>query len=75
MKSFRNYTLMLFILMVCVVFTGCAYQTKRHHSSSVYEYLYSDKEGHVETPGIPLLSLPLQLVLPSSRKLRADIIL
>ena len=61
MKSLRNYTLMLFVLMVCVAFTGCAFQTQRHHSSSVFEYLYSDKEGHIETPGIPLLSLPLRV--------------
>ncbi|MDH4027695.1 MAG: rhombotarget lipoprotein [Nitrospirota bacterium] len=61
MKSFRNYALILFILLVCIAFVGCAYQTKRHHSSSVYEYLYSDKEGHIETPGVPLLSLPLRV--------------
>jgi len=61
MKSLRNYSLMLIILLVSVAFIGCAYQSKRHHSSSVYEYLYSDKEGHIETPGIPVLSLPLRV--------------
>ncbi|UCD78710.1 MAG: rhombotarget lipoprotein [Desulfobacterales bacterium] len=61
MKSFRNYSLMLLILLVCVAFMGCAHQTKRHHSSSVYEYLYSDKEGHIESPSIPILSLPLRV--------------
>lgn len=61
MNLFRNYTPMLFIIIFCIAFTGCAYQTKRHHSSSVYEYLYSDKKGYVETPGIPLLSLPLRV--------------
>jgi rhombotail lipoprotein len=52
---------MLFALLTCIVFAGCVYQTKMHHSSSVYEYLYSDIEGHIETPGIPLLSLPLRV--------------
>lgn len=52
---------MSFALLACIIFAGCAYQTKRHHSSSVYEYLYSDKKGHIETPGIPLLSLPLRV--------------
>lgn len=52
---------MLFVLMVCIAFNGCVYQTKMHHSSSVYEYLYSDEEGHVENPGIPSLSLPLRV--------------
>ena len=61
MKSIREYSLMLFILLVCVSFMGCAYQTKRHYSSSVYEYLYSDKEGHIEDPSIPILSLPLRV--------------
>jgi len=61
MKSLRNYSLMLIILLVSVAFIGCAYPSKRHHSSSVYEYLYSDKEGHIETPGIPVLSLPLRV--------------
>lgn len=61
MKSCGKCTLMLFTLLTCIVFAGCAYQTKKHHSSSVYEYLYSDMEGHIETPGIPLLSLPLRV--------------
>ena len=48
-------------LLACIALVGCAYQSKRHRSSSVYEYLYSDKENHIETPGIPVLSLPLRV--------------
>lgn len=64
MKSFKSYTGMLFILIFCIAFIGCANltkSTKKHYSSSVYKYLYSDKKGHIETPGIPLLSLPLRV--------------
>lgn len=61
MKSFRNSVFMLFVLMSCITFVGCAHQEKRHYSSSVYEYLYSDKKDHIETPGIPVLSLPLRV--------------
>jgi len=62
MESLKNYVLMLSVLIACTTVTGCAYlEIKRHHSSSVFEYLYSDKEGHIETPGIPLLSLPLRV--------------
>jgi len=61
MKSLRDYSRMLFILSVCIAFMGCAYQTQRHHSSSVYEYLYSDKKDHIESPSIPVLSLPLRV--------------
>jgi rhombotail lipoprotein len=61
MKSLKNCALMLFALLIFIAFTGCAHQAKRHNSSSVYEYLYSDKEGYIETPGTPLLSLPLRV--------------
>ncbi len=61
MKSFRNCTLILFVLIFSIAFSGCAHRSKSHNSSSVYDYLYSDKVGHIETPGIPLLSLPLRV--------------
>jgi len=61
MKSVKRIALILSILVACSAFTGCASQTQRHHSSSVFEYLYPDQAGHVETPGIPLLSLPLRV--------------
>jgi len=61
MKSCRYYSAVVFVLLVGVALLGCAYQTSRHHSSSVYEYLYSDKEGHIETPSIPILSLPTRV--------------
>lgn len=61
MISLRNWALMTFTLLVCIALTGCAFQTRKHNSSSVYDYLYSDEEGHIETPGIPLLSLPVRV--------------
>ena len=33
----------------------------RHHSSNLYAYLYSDQKEHVDTPTVPVLSLPLRV--------------
>ena len=33
----------------------------RHHSSNLYAYLYSGQREHLDTPGIPTLSLPLRV--------------
>ncbi|MBI4825716.1 MAG: rhombotarget lipoprotein [Nitrospirae bacterium] len=57
----KKYGLVLFALIGCVALIGCAAQRKNHHSSSAFQYLYPDKEGYIDTPGIPLLSLPLRV--------------
>ena len=61
METLKNCGLILVALVVSVAFTGCGHQMKRHHSSSVYDYLYPEKEGYIEIPGIPRLSLPLRV--------------
>lgn len=61
MKALRNCGIMLISLVVSAAFTGCVPSFDRHYSSSVYEYLYPDKEGYIETAGIPRLSLPLRV--------------
>jgi rhombotail lipoprotein len=33
----------------------------RHYASSLYDYLYPNQANHVETPTIPVLSLPLRV--------------
>ena len=32
-----------------------------HRASSLYSYLYSDQKGHIDTPTVPVLSLPLRV--------------
>lgn len=33
----------------------------QHYASSLYAYLYSDQKSHVDTPTVPVLSLPLRV--------------
>ncbi|MBU0483750.1 MAG: rhombotarget lipoprotein [Proteobacteria bacterium] len=47
-------------LVLLFIVTGCAFSTK-HYSSSVVQYLYPKKEGVIETPTIPNLTLPLRV--------------
>lgn len=47
------------VALICSV-TGCA-TVSSHHSSSVVQYLYPDQKDPIETPAIPLLSLPLKV--------------
>jgi rhombotail lipoprotein len=59
----RNIIVILATASVFVALTGCGYYFKqqRHHNSSVFQYLYPDREGYIETPGIPRLALPLKV--------------
>jgi rhombotail lipoprotein len=41
--------------------TSCAISRSKHYSSNVVQYLYPNIQEHVETPQIPLLSLPLKV--------------
>ena len=61
MKSLRKDFLILCSLIIYILLIGCATQRKNHYSSSVYQYLYPDKEDFVETSRIPTLSLPLRV--------------
>jgi rhombotail lipoprotein len=65
MKS-RKSTLIKTIAATCLasLAAGCAmfYSTNdRHHNSSVVAYLYPNQSDHVDSPAIPVLSLPLKV--------------
>lgn len=60
MRSLKN-NLIIFIIIVCITLMGCFHQSATHYSSSVFQYLYPDKNEYIETPGTPLLSLPLRV--------------
>jgi rhombotail lipoprotein len=47
-------------LAAFVVLTGCAARTTRH-ATSVVNYLYPERRDVVETPTVPVLSLPLRV--------------
>ena len=61
MRSSMKYGLIVLILAACSTLTGCFHQSAAHYSSSVFQYLYPDKSEYIETPGTPLLSLPLRI--------------
>src|SRR5438309_5663945 len=69
-KSFIIATLALGVLAV----VGCAsvIHPRNHRATSLYQYLYSNEESHVDKPTIPTLSLPLRVgvafVPPDSEK-------
>ncbi|MEN8135223.1 MAG: rhombotarget lipoprotein [Thermodesulfobacteriota bacterium] len=66
----KPISLILITLSLLIIFTSCAFKT-RHTSSSVVDYLYPDKEGVIETPSIPRLTLPLKVgvaFVPESRR-------
>jgi len=47
-----------------LVVVGCdtiGTRTTEHHASSLYTYLYPDQKNHIDTPTIPVLSLPLRV--------------
>ena len=49
---------------VALLATGCeTFNDVRtqHQASSLYAYLYPDKDNHIDTPTIPVLSLPLRV--------------
>lgn len=50
----------LILLLSAFLLSGCGAST-RQHSSSVVQYLYPNETGHVETPAIPRLALPLRV--------------
>ncbi len=59
-----KYSKLSFTLLIAAfVFgaaTGC-FTTSRHHSSSVVKFLYPNQKEPIETPHVPILSLPLNV--------------
>ncbi|WP_319576556.1 rhombotarget lipoprotein [uncultured Desulfobacter sp.] len=61
MNFWNIFKLILLLIATIILTTGCGIQTKQHRSSSVVQYLYPDRQNHVEVPGIPRLALPLRV--------------
>ena len=61
MKLLKILILILLSIYVYGFLAGCATHKSRHHSTSVVQYLYPNQKQHIETPKIPLLSLPLRV--------------
>ncbi|RKZ43441.1 MAG: rhombotarget lipoprotein [Gammaproteobacteria bacterium] len=60
MKSSKILPIILWCLLIGNLLIGCSTSPK-HYSSSVVQYLYPNQKQFVETPTIPLLSLPLRI--------------
>ncbi len=61
MRPCRYAISFLFTITLCLL-TGCGTMSRStHHASSVVQYLYPGKSEHIESPTIPLLSLPLRV--------------
>lgn len=60
MRMPRTVIIILSTVMALLMASGCATRSV-HHSSSVVNYLYPDKNQPVETAQIPTLSLPLRV--------------
>lgn len=61
MKSLKKYSRILTLLASCTVLASCVATRAQHNSSSAVKYLYPEQFDHIETPGIPRLSLPLKV--------------
>jgi rhombotail lipoprotein len=64
------------VAMTASLVVGCDTLGKQraHRSNSLFKYLYSEETGHIDTPAIPVLSLPLRVgiaFVPSDRS-KAD---
>ena len=48
---------------IATLAAGCSTwgDNEQHRANSLYNYLYSDKPGHVDAQSIPVLSLPLRV--------------
>ena len=58
-KVFSKFYLAVFFTLVFAL-SGCAIRSS-HYKSSVVDYLYPDKKSVIETPSIPVLSIPLRV--------------
>ncbi len=61
MKLLRILTVILLSMYVSGMLAGCTMSKLKHYNSSVVQYLYPNQNQHIETPKIPLLSLPLKV--------------
>lgn len=61
MKLLRILTMISLSIYVSGFFAGCAIHKSKHYNTSVVQYLYPNQNQHIETPKIPLLSLPLRV--------------
>src|SRR4051812_5726375 len=57
------YFRLMILLMPIALFCGCAmFDVRSHHrATSVMKFLYPNGSEHVESPAIPVLSLPLKV--------------
>lgn len=65
MKKTARLTLGIMAIAILLV-AGCdtldgTNTGTRHHSTNLYAYLYSGQKEHVDTPMVPILSLPLRV--------------
>src|SRR5580698_5349996 len=52
----------LAVLAVPILGAGCeSMHTRYQRDNNLFTYLYSDQKGHIDAPGIPVLSLPLRV--------------
>ncbi|MEW6600488.1 MAG: rhombotarget lipoprotein [Nitrospirota bacterium] len=61
MKNRRLITMFAVSLILSFVLTGCLTPDPTRHYSSVVQYLYPDQPAAPQEPGVPLLSLPLNV--------------
>ena len=61
MKLMRKLLNLLVLLLSGVVLVGCGSMNSQHRSSNAVQYLYPNDTSHIETPGIPRLTLPLKV--------------
>ncbi len=48
--------------IVALLLGGCVgWQTSNHRANNLFKYLYADRPNHLDTPAIPVLSLPLKV--------------
>src|SRR4051794_696220 len=53
------------VTIIAGVAAGCHTLQKQrtHRANSLFKYLYSEDSRHIDTPGIPVLSLPLRVAV------------
>lgn len=60
MRSIQSYWLVICLAAIPLLMTGCASTQSRYYSSAV-DYLYPDKKEPVETPGVPVMKIPMKV--------------